>query len=353
MGNKGAMSSKISILLLIVILSIVFWNWFLPGPRVANDFPIVSDSLLKSSMNFPFVWSENGAEGLGEYSAFFLWSWPLSFISGILANAGLGFAILERVLLFIPFLLIGCIGIWKFCGSIKLTDTAKFIASLFYLTTTYILLVIDGGQLSIALTYAWFPIAFLAVEKSIIGGFNKKVIAGLAVSILGFFDFRFIYILFLLSLVLVFYQLLLDPRKRVSLFLDWISSGVIIGIIVIGLHAYWLLPLFKAPISSGTYAFFTQTSFFSFINLGHSMLLLAPHWFKNIFGNITTPRPEFIFIPILVFLAPILRPKNPVVGFWLLIAIFSIFLTKGATDPLPGIYPWLFSHIPAFSLYIL
>ena len=307
------MKGKFLVIVLLLILSVIYWQWFLPGPKVASDFPIVSDSLLKSSMNFPYVWLENGADGLGEYSTFFLWSWPMSFIFGILAKAGLSFVILERVLLFVPFLLIGCIGIWKFCGSIKLTEPAKFIASLFYLTTTYILLVVDGGQLSIALTYAWFPIAYLTIEKSIKGGFNKKVLAGLAVSILGFFDFRFLYVLFLLSLALFFYQLLFNPKKRVSLFLDWISTGVIVGTTVIGLNAYWLLPLFKAPISSGTYAFFTQASFLSFINLGHSMLLLAPHWFKNIFGNVTTLRPEFIFIPILVFLAPILRPKNAVV----------------------------------------
>ncbi len=191
------MTGKFLVLVLLLLLFAVYWQWFLPGPKVANDFPIVSTNLLKSYMNFPYVWSENG-DGLGEYSTFFLWSWPLSFISGIFANVGLSFIILERVLLLIPFLFIGCVGIWKLCESIHLTDSAKFISSFFYLTTTYILLVIDGGQLSIALTYAWFPIAFLSVEKSIRGGFNKKVLAGLAVSIFGFFDSRFIYVLFLL-----------------------------------------------------------------------------------------------------------------------------------------------------------
>ncbi len=345
------MKTKFLIFFLAIILIVVYWQWFLPGPKVANDYPMISTSLLKSLMNIPYVWLEGGAEGLGEYSTFFLWAWPLSFMSGILANLNLSFSVIERVLLFIPFLLLGGIGIWKFCESIKLTNAAKFISSFFYLTTTYILLVIDGGQLSIALTYAWFPIAFLTVEKSIKGGFNKKVLAGLAVSILGFLDLRFIYVLFLLSTILFFYQLFLDFKKKYSWYLDWISSGVIIGLIVMGLNAYWLLPLFKAPISSGTYAYFTQASFLSLINLGHSILLLTPHWFKNIFGNITTLRPEFIFIPIFVFLAPILRPKNSVVGFWLLIAIFSIFLTKSTSEPLQGIYPWLFSHVPGFSLF--
>ena len=125
------MKTKFLIFFLAIILIVVYWQWFLPGPKVANDYPMISTSLLKSLMNIPYVWLEGGAEGLGEYSTFFLWAWPLSFMSGILANLNLSFSVIERVLLFIPFLLLGGIGIWKFCESIKLTNAAKFISSFF------------------------------------------------------------------------------------------------------------------------------------------------------------------------------------------------------------------------------
>lgn len=79
--------------------------------------------------------------------------------------------------------------------------------------------------------------------------------------------------------------------------------------------------------------------------------MITPHWYKNIFGLISPLKWEFILIPILVFLAPILRYKNYIVGFWVLIALLAIFLTKGSQEPFPQFYPWIFETIPGFSLF--
>lgn len=344
------MSFKFLGILLIAILIGVYWRWWLPGPKVASDFPIVSEDMLKSGMNFPFVWFENGAEGIGEYITFFLWGWPFSFIVGTFASLGLSFAFIEKFIILAPILFIGSLGIWTFAATFNLSNTARFITTLFYLTNTYILLLIDGGQLAIALAFCWFPISFLTIQKSIQGGVKKKILAGITTAVLGFFDFRFIYILIVLSLIRFLYQLFLE-RKKFFLLFEWMGVAIVIVVVVLGLHSYWLFPLFKAPISSQTYQFFTQTSFLSFVNLGHSMLTLAPNWFVNVFGKITPLEAGFIFIPILVFLAPILRPKNYEIGFWLVVATISIFLTKGTSEPLPQVYQWFFNYLPGFSLF--
>lgn len=346
------MKDKFVIFLLIILLIIIYRVWFFPGIRVANDFPIVSESLLKSSMSLPFVWSEAGAEGLGEYSTFFLWGWPPSFIVGAIANLGFNFAFLEKIIILVPILIIGSIGIWKICEDIQLSSVARLVSTFFYLANTYIILVIDGGQLSIGLAYAWFPISFLALKKSITSGFKNRILAGIAVAILGFFDIRFIYILSLLSLILFGFQLLFTKRKHViSFILNWIKSASTIFVVVLGLNFYWLYAFFKAPISTQTYQFFTQTSFLSFVNLGHTLLALSPHWFINTFGKITPLRFEFIFIPIIVLFAPILKSKSRDVGFWLIVAVISIFLSKGTSEPFPSAYLWLFNHLPGFSLF--
>lgn len=342
---------KFLAILLIAVLIGVYWRWWLPGPKVANDFPIITEGMLKSGMNLPFVWFENGAEGIGEHVTFFLWGWPLSFIAGTFASLGLSFAFIEKFIILVPILFIGGFGIWMFASSINLSNSARFITTIFYLTNTYILLLIDGGQLAIALALSWFPISFLTIQTSIQGGVKKKILAGITTAILGFFDFRFIYVLILLSLIKFLYHLLLVERKKIFFLFEWTRSGIVIMIVVLGLHAYWLFPLFKAPISTNTYQFFTQTSFLSFVNLGNSMLTLAPHWFVNVFGKITPLHFEFIFIPVLVFLAPILRPKNYEIGFWILVAVISIFLAKGTSEPLPQVYQWLFNYLPGFSLF--
>ena len=345
MGDKikKVMGKRFSTFLLITLLVIIYWRWFLPGPGVANDLPSVSDSLLKSFMDLPWVWLEKPSEGLGEYTIFTLWSYPLNFLSGVLANIGLGFVIQERMLFLIPFLLFGAGGFWRLCGKLNISSNAKLISTLFYLANTYILLLIDGGQFNVALAYSFFPISFVALEQSIKGSLKSKILAGLIVSILGFFDIRFIYVLFLL----IFLRFLYQPTNILS----WIKSGLSITLILMGLNAYWLLPYLKVPLPETALAFLTKASFISFTNLGHGVLLLQPHWHKNVFGQITPLRWEFVLIPIFVFLAPILNRKNKEVGFWLLVALISIFLVKGASEPITWVYPWLYHNVVGFSLF--
>lgn len=345
------MQSRYSVFLLGFILFLVYWQWFLPGPKVANDFPMISKELLNSMTDLSRTWSEKGAEGLGEYSAFFLWSWPLSFISGVLSNIGITFSVLEKIFILIPILFLGGIGIWKLCKNLNLSNPSKVVCSFFYLTNTYILLLIDGGQLSIGLAYAFFPISFLAVERALKLGLKNKIIAGLGIALLGFFDIRFIYVLVILCLIHIFYQFLFLGKKGIRDWIfSWLKTGTVVGIIFVFLHFYWLLPLFKAPIPETTYTFFTQFGS-SNTNLGHALLLISPHWYKNVFGVILSLKWEFILLPIAVFLAPVLRPKNKALGFWLVTALLSTFLAKGNAEPLPNVYPWLFEHIPYFSIF--
>lgn len=338
--------------IILFLLFLIYFQWWLPHSRVATDFSKVSSNTLKSQMNIPQTWSIFGTEGLGEYAVFTLWSWPFSFLNGVLANLGFSFEVLERMLYIIPFLFIGNWSIKKICEHINLSRRAQFVSSLFYLTNTYILLVIDGGQLTIALAYVSFPMAYMAIEKSIFGKFKHKILAGLLISTVGFFDFRFIFVLLILCILRFLYEFFfLSFRKWLSWILEWVKTGIISALVIIGLNFYWLFVLFKAPLSLSTYSYLTQTSFISLVSLGHAVLMLSPHWFKNVFGQVTELKFEFILIPILAFLAPILKPKSKMVGFWLIVAIFALFLSKGSSKPFSQIYPWLYSNIPLFSLF--
>lgn len=346
------MRNKKLTILLIGTLFFVFWQWWLPGSRVANDFSIVSRHSLKSFMSLPQTWSVKGTEGLGEYTVFTLWSWPLNFLQGLLANLNVSFDWMERSLFVTLFLIIGGVGVWKLCKTLGLSSSAKIISTLFYLTNTYIILVIDGGQLSISLSYALFPWSFMVFERSLENGLKRKVLAGLLIFGIGIFDIRFIYIFFLLCLTRFLYEFLFISKSKWSEWIfSWIKTGFVVTSIVLGLNAYWILVLIKYPISPNFYQYLTQTSFVSFVSLSHSILLLSPHWYKNIFGYITPLRFEFFLIPIFVYLAPILQRKDKNVGFWFLVAVLSVFLTKGTSEPLGFIYKWFYYNIPGFSLF--
>lgn len=337
--------------MMLSLLFIVFWQWWLPGPRVAIDFPIVLDRELMSQIDLPRVWAQKDVEGLGEYSVFTLWSYPTTLISAILAKLGLGFAPSERVLWIIPFIILGTLGIWKLCKELNLSDYAKSIAGFFYVANTYILLVIDGGQFSIALAYALFPLSFLMLKNSIGSSLKKRILAGLSVFLIGIFDIRVIFILFILILIYFLYGAVFNPKQRTKWTMEWIKTGLVCALISVTLNAYWLLPYILNPIHNATFQKLTQTNFQTFANLGHGMFLIAPHWHENVFGNIAQLNVIFIIIPLLVFLAPILRPKDKTVGFWIIVSLVGVFLGKGADEPLGQIYKWLFLNLPGFSLF--
>lgn len=359
MKNKGQ-GSKIIVLNLIISVFLVYWRWFLPFPHVANDLHVSYTRELESHLNIPFVWNGEGAVGMGESSVFSVWNWPVEALFGLLGNLGLSHNVLNQYLALGLGLLVGGYSVYLVSRYFKLGNFGRIISVVFYLVNTYVLLLVDGGQLSIALAYFWFPLAFLTVLKAVKKGFREKLLGGLAVSVLGFFDIRFVYVLFLLLLLKFLYDLILGSEEGVlELIKEWAGAAFVAGVVFAGLHAYWLYPALKvqAPTLPETYQRVSQTSFLSFAELGHGLFLQQPHWFKNVFGKVSEVKLEFLLIPILVFLAPVLvRPKNNKqrainVGFWLLTALVGIFLVKGANPPLPEVYPWLFANVPGFSLF--
>lgn len=347
------MRKRIDLIILVVLILFIFRGLLGFGLRVANDFPLVSQESLKTGLSLPQTWSRTG-DNFGEYVVSTLWSWPLDFLYGLGATLGISFSVLERIFGVFLFLTVGIFSIKKLLEGLGLNRYGKFIASLFYLTNTFTLLLIDGGQFQIALAYAIFPLVFTLVLNGVKGGFKVKLVSGFFVCFLGFTDIRFIYVLATLLFLRFFYEALFLKRKEIlNYFSGWIKSGVLIILIFVSLNFYWILPavLIKAPTLPATYQRVTQTSFLSFATLGHSLFMLQPHWYKNVFGKVTPILPEFVLIPILVFLAPILRKKEKEIGYWLLVALVGVFLVKGSNPPLPGVYPWLFTHIPGFSLF--
>jgi len=348
------------VLILIFALLLVYGSFLIGGVRVANDFPFVSRENLIEGFSLPQTWSSRTAEGLGEYVVSTLWAWPVDFLYGLGGKLNFSFALIERVLGVGAILMLGVVSMRKLLQSFDIKGWGVFFGTIFYLANTYILLVIDGGQFAIGLAYAWMPMAYLALNKAVKGGLREKILAGLGVSILGFFDIRFIYILFILFGLKFIIDILFLENKYKSLvlrssrlFKRYLSVGFVVVLIFVGLNIYWILPalLVKAPELPATYQRASQASLLSFANLGHSLLLLQPHGFKNVFGNITELRAVFIFVPILVFLSPILKRKSKLVGFWLIVSLIGIFLVKGADPPLPGVYQWFFTNIVGFSLF--
>lgn len=327
--------------LILGILLILFWPFWTPGIKVATDFHTSSAEYLANNI-YPFTWKDSIASvGLGEYTINILWSQPLHSFFGILSLTNLSFEWVEKILGLLC-LTGGFFSIWKLLSGLNIGSWGKFVGSFFYLTNTFFILLFDGGQMTLALGYAVLPITILFFLRNSIW-FTFWLI------ILSILDIRLIYILGIILVIYIFYSLFV--REKINL--KRISFNVIFtSIILVGFHAYWLLPalLVRTPDLPQNYGNASQVDFLSFSTLTHSLFLQQPHWFLNSFGKISSPNPFFVLIPILVFSA-FLKKKDSRVGFWLIIALLGIFLSKGSQEPLANIYSFLFTHIPGFSIF--
>lgn len=338
----------------VLIIMVSFWIFWYPGTKVATDYHLPFNAGFLGV--FPWSWrSFDVADGLGEYTISTLWSQPLLSFSEFMSSISLG-SEFQAKLMGITIIFFGVLGIWRLLSYLKINDWGKSTAAVFFISNSFFLLMFDGGQFSLNLAYITLPFAVLSFMKLLdFSRWKERVKFALIILLVSIFDIR---IIFLLAIILGCYFLFklflsLDRHNAINLFKNLFFSSFLTVFILVGFHSYWIVPslLAKTPQLPVTYNRLAQVDFLSFSSLGHSLLLQQPHWYKNVFGRISQIKFEFILIPLIVFLSPILIKKNRSISFWLLIALLGIFLSKGSQDPLPGIYLWLFGHIPGFSLF--
>ncbi|MDP3973621.1 MAG: hypothetical protein Q8P92_02185 [Candidatus Daviesbacteria bacterium] len=338
------------LILIVSFLIFSFWMFWLPGLRVATDYH-QADQKVILNISFPWVWREVGvADGLGEYTGSSLWFQPFLSLSGLLTLISIPFWLQTKLWVFL-ILILGFVSLNKLLKYLRINFFARYVGIFFYLSNSFFLLLIDGGQLSLALTYGVFPLNIYFFLKNIDqSNFKNKLYLSVSILVVSILDIRFVYLLIIIFLIQ--FLILLFTGNCLKLLKESFFYALLTLIILLGFHSYWLLPTaLKPPQLPQTYGRASQVDFLSFSTLGHSLFLEQPHWYKNVFGQIENIRGEFVLIPMLVFLAPILRRRDKAVGFWLIVAILGIFLSKGSQEPLGKVYSWLFSNIPGFSFF--
>jgi len=308
--------NKLKLGLVLVVVFAVYRVWFRLGTLSAGD--------------WPYLYLEN----IGEFSWFpeirFLWlglyyQIPAKLFVQVL---GLSWEVVERVIWFVPFVLL-CV-----YSSYRLTKS--WLGVLVYTTSTYILMVVGGGQMGVAFGYALAP---LVLDWFVRG--RKGLLGGLFVSLQLMFDPRMAYIT-LFGVVL--YYLVTDWKK--------VRLIIIPLIIAFILNLFWIVPI----IMSGTgeygdiYTGGEMVEFFSFAKFENAISLFHPNWPDNIFGKVGFQRPEFMLLPILAF-SSLLFSKKPKILFFALLGLVGSFLAKGANEPFGMVYLWLFEHVPGFVMF--
>lgn len=339
--------------LLVICLALIYIQLLNGGLHVANDLPISSGEIVSSFFSLPNAYSSiQSPFGLNQIST--LWSWPYNFLYGFLQTLGITRNLQIIFLGLIPICFFASIGIWKLSNFLKLSNSGRIISILVYLSNTYIILLIDGGQLLWALAYSFLPLCLYWVEKLLNEKKKDFLTPAVGLTGLGFFDLRAVIVLFAILLLRFVFGLFNKSRKElINWFTVWIKLGAIYLLLFLVLNFYWLLPVLmvQKSVVPSNLSVSVNSDFLGFTTLIHGLFLFQPHWYKNIFGQTSLPHPFFVIFPIIALTAPLFRKKDLHTGFLLLLGLCGIFLVKGILPPGGSVYEWMFNNIPGFFIF--
>src|SRR5258708_6988580 len=297
--------------LLVIIVLIIFHVWFTPGTISGGDFDYIWN--YKFFTLHPYVWNSPKGEGFGMFFAPVLWvfiaqSLPMTLISTLFHAP---WEVVERICIFYPFLLLGIGSPILLYRKIISKKGFYYLSCFIFLTNTYILNVLQGGQMIFALAVAFVPITlllFLLLIQKQSKKFGNSILAGLALSLLFLLDIRVAYIV--LGILFFYFCLysIFFSKSLVNIVKGIIFTFLIPCILVLLLHSFWILPILfyhqnTVQQLGSAYTSLQAVQFFSFAKFENSFSLLHPNWPENIFGKVYFMRPEFIILPILAYMS--------------------------------------------------
>lgn len=352
----------IKIFIFLIPLVLIFKNWFIFPFLSAHDFPFFFKETLSDFSMFPPAWSPGLGIGLGGEIMNFSLNSFVYFIVALFVNAlGFSWELVYRIFIFGLFLVISIFSIVYLLKKTLQTPTflQLLLSVLIFTANTYILMILDGGQMGVALAYSIAPLvlgAFIKLTNDIYlkrEFFGSSSIAALTLVVQIMFDVRIVLLTMLIVATYMAYSYFIVQSFSLKSFL---RSLVLIGIVIFGFNAYWTLPIFfsKSDPSLDLLSSFNSIEnfrFFSFAVFSQSLSLLHPNWPENIFGKSYFMRPEFLLLPLFAYVSLLFPKKNKKILFFATLGILGAFLAKGANQPFPQINVWLFTNIPFFAFF--
>ena len=323
---------------------LIYRAFFTGGTLVWGDAPYFYPENLKELFQKPLTWDIRGYN-FGNPQFQVLWLYLPTLLFGLLYKLfGLNSEILIRLIFYFPSTILAIISSWIFIRSYTKNLTAVFLGSLLYSFNTYFLLLLDGGQIGVALAYGIFPLSILTLQK-LNEKFNLKNLT-LAISIFFLMeniDLRLAILSPVTLIVMDFCQILFtnDWKKIVKN----LANLFLVILITLPLNAFWSLPLLNYIKNGYSAISTTGENSSSFLSLLNGLFLFNPHFPDNEFGKILKPPFYFGLLPILLFGGLVLKNGRKYLGLGLTL-LFFIFLVKGDAKPIGEIYNFLVNEVP-------
>lgn len=315
----------------------IYRAFFMGGPLSWGDAPFFFPDALKNLFLPPLLWNfKDNNFGASQY--YILWLYLPTFLYGILNHfLGLGNDFLVRLIFYFPATVLGFFGSWKLIGKFNQNIYGKFLGSSLYGFNTYLLMLVDGGQVGVALAYGIFPLAVFTLlnylKSSNIKNYSFALVSLFALTAS---DLRITLIAILFTVLLW-----LTDKGDVSL-THFLKKLITLGVSLIGLCLYWIIPVLGGSTLASVGGLDQKNNFITLLN---SFFLFQPHFPLNQFGKVFPTPLYFVFLPLLILGSLLLNKKKIVLKLAVLFLIF-VFLAKGGSSPFGSAFTFIIDHLP-------
>lgn len=338
--------SKIHWLFIIIPYLILFKSFFLSGYLAWGDAPYFYTENLKELFNLPFSWDFRNSN-FGASQIIFLWLYLPTFVMGAFnILTGWSHEVLVRLVFYFPATILAILGSYFYIKKYTQNKLALILGIFLYSFNTYNLVLIDGGQIGVALAYGVFPFALITLRRFYENfNFRNLVLAILVNGFLSNIDLRIFILPFLTQLLFVFI-FNFNTKKIGNEFLK--LSGLVLLVVtpIILLDSFWIYPLLKSH--DITVNFYSNNP--GFLSLIYGLSLYNPHFPNNEFGKISEIPFYFTLLPLLIFAGLFKNPSRITISISLEALIF-IFLLKGSSPPFGDYYNFILQYIPFASAF--
>jgi hypothetical protein len=353
------MSKFYNVLFLTAAIAFIYRNLLFSPLNLGPDFNFVGYDHFRTYSAHPYLWDSSLNNGFGGYILFTILFQPYSQFARLWTSITTEPFLLHKLIFLIPTILLGLISTIYTAHNLFRLMLARVAFVLLYLLNPYIILLISGGQIGVAMAYAFLPAFFttwyqlgLRIHHHHRITTLRMVLTTLTFPIFLTLDAR-IFLLGLMLVIPIYLYLFYSHRRHLQPILRTAFKLALLStFFTLLLHAHWLLPaVYLEPVALPQgYTTTSSAQYFSFTRFAHAFTWSHPNYPQNIFGKVNEIQPAALIFPLLAFLAIRLRPQKLVIYFSLL-AIFTTFLAKGTNEPLGQVYASLFTILPGFNLF--
>lgn len=333
--------------LIVAAIAVAYRGWLSSGTMVYADWSYGADVRLNDFLPIPSIWdSPSGTGGANILAGPYL---PLVALQAFLFQFGISHELSTRIVWIFVGLLAGSFATYKLAMTLYANRVAAIIGALFVVFSYYVMRIMSGGQLTVGNGALFIPLVFWLFYRALQRPtLSRLAPTGLAVGIQIMYDLRSTYLTLGVLLLFTFFYLLAQQGraalKRAALRLS--LQFAVMAVVAVCMHLFWLLPgRFAETIALPKgYNSVGWVGFLSYFHFENGFTLYKP--------------PQGTYIPPYLFLLPILafgvllwRRITYIDLFLAALALLAVFFIKGGNDPAGGIYNWMFTHFPGFSMY--